>query len=296
MADARASVRRWWWEYLRLSKTYWLLCQTSGTDNARTLDARLAAIYRKFGNVYDLSFDDWWRKRGSHLFKEQKEPPKVIEIAHDMSNLSQYRDGKVLIEIPLVLSRATIQRKVSEILKLHESERVRNKLEISASDFPINPVRYRLRTLQVMHEVHCLHRELIAKPAALGQVTGREDAQMFAKRADLFRIGKLLRISPSNESLVGTAIEIHKKQNRMRASVGRFLTRAEQLIANVEYGKFPVYKPVKLPERRFTEKHLLVHRKLEEQWWSLDLTSELSGSKVKDARFLHYSENSNDFA
>jgi len=290
LADARESVRRWWWEYLRLSKTYWLLCQTSGPYNARTLDERLAAIYRKFGNVYDLSFDDWWKKRGAHIFEEQKEPPKVIEIASDMSNLSQYRDGKLLIEIPLVLSRATIQRKISAILKKHETERVNNKLEISESAFPINPVRYRLHTLQTMHEVHCLHRELIAKPAALGLKKAKEYEKDFTKRADLFRIGALLRISPNNEELIGEDKMVRKKQNRMRASVGRFLTRTEQLIANVEYGKFPVFKPVKLPERRFTEKHLLAHRELEEQWWALDLTSELSGSKVLDAMRVHYSE------
>ena len=290
LADARVSVRRWWWEYLRLSKTYWMLCQTSGSYNARTLDERLAAIYRKFGNVYDLSFEQWWKKRGSFIFKEQKEPPKVIEIAQDLSNLSVYRDGKVLIEIPLVLSRATIQRKISAILKLHETERVNNKLEISESEFPINPVRYRLHTLQVMHEVHCLHRELIAKPAALGLIKGKDYEKEFTKRADLFRIGSLLRISPNNEKLTGTDEIVRQKQNRMRASVGRYLTRAEQLIANVEYGSFPVFKSVKLPESRFTEKHLLAHKELEEQWWALDLASELSGNKVIDARREYYSE------
>ena len=290
LADARESVRRWWWEYLRLSKTYWLLCQTSGPYNARTLDERLAAIYRKFGNVYDLSFDDWWKKRGARIFEEQKEPPKVIEIASDLSNLSEYRERKILIEIPLVLSRVTIQRKISAILKQHEAERVRNKLEISESAFPINPVRYRLHTLKVMHEVYCLHRELIAKPAALGLIKDKDYEKAYTQRADLFRIGSLLNISPSNDSLIGEEELIRKRQNRMRASVGRFLTRADQLIANVEYGKFPVFKPVKLPERRFTEKHLLKHRELEEQWWALDLTSQLSGTKVIDAKRVHYDE------
>jgi len=290
LADARESIRRWWWEYLRLSKTYWLLCQTSGSQSPRVMDARLAAVYRKFGNVYDSSFDDWWKSHGAHLFQEQKEPPKVIEIASDMSNLSQYRDGKLLIEIPLVLSRATIQRKISAILKTHETERINNRLKISESAFPINPVRYRLHTLKTMHEVHCLHRELIAKPAALGLEKVKDYEKEFKKRADLFRIGALLHISPNNEELIGEDEIVRKKQNRMRASVGRFLTRVEQLIANVEYGKFPVYKPVQLPMRRFTEKHLRKHRELEEQWWALDLTSELSGSKVIDAMRVHYSE------
>ena len=291
MAGARTSVRRWWWEYLRLSRTYWLLCQTSGANNARTKDERLAVIYRKFGNVYDCTFDEWWKRRGAHIFKEQKEPPKVIEIAHDLSNLTEYRDKRVLVDIPLALSRATIQRKISEILKRHQPERPGNKLELSQSDFPINPVRYRLHTLQVMHEVHCLHRELIAKPVALNLLNPKLYERDFERRADLFRIGKLLHISPSNEELGNSAEEIHHRQNRMRASVGRFVNRAELLIANVEYGRFPVFKPVeRSAEPRFRDKQLRAHMELEQEWWSVDLTSTLSGSKVIDAKRLHYSE------
>jgi hypothetical protein len=264
LAGARTSVRRWWWEYLRLSKVYWLLCKTSGAYNARTRDERLAVIYRKFGNVYDCTFDEWWRLRGAHIFQEQKEPPKVIEIAHDLSNLTEYRDQMVLVDIPLALSRVTIQRKISEILKRHE--------------------------LEVMHEVYCLHRELIAKPVALNTLNPKLYERDFERRADLFRIGKLLRISLSNSDLVGTAEEIHHKQNRMRASVGRFLNRADLLIANVEYGRFPVFKQVKRSEPRFSDKQLTAHLELEEEWWSVDLTSTLSGSRVIDAKRLHYSE------
>jgi hypothetical protein len=290
LADARVSVRRWWWEYLRLSKDYWLLCKTSSASNARTLDDRLQQIYKKFGNVHDCTFDEWWLKRGAHVFKEQTEPPKVIEIAHDLSNLTEYRDEMVLVDIPLALSRATIHRKINEILKKYELQRPQNKLEISKSEFPINPVRYRMHTLQAMHEVYCLHRELIAKPIALEMLDGNAAENSFAVRADLFRIGKLLRISPSNEQLRGTEIEIRKKQNVMRASVSRYLKRADQLISNVEYGKFPVFKDVKLPEHRFTKKHSQNHLEYEREWWELDLTSTLSVNKVDEARRLHYSE------
>ena len=275
---------------MRLSKTYWLLCKTSGAYNARTKDERLARIYAKFGNVYDCTFDEWWKRRGAHLFQEQKEPPKVIEIAHDLSNLTAWRDQMVLVDIPLALSRVTIQRKISEILKKHQLERPGNKLELSQSDFPINPVRYRLHTLQVMHEVYCLHRELIAKPVALNTLNPKVYERDFERRADLFRIGKLLGISLHNRYLTGSADEIHHKQNRMRATVGRFLSRANLLIANVEYGGFPVFQPVKRSEPRFSDKQLKVHLELEEEWWSVDLTSELSGNKVIDAKRLHYSE------
>ena len=89
---------------------------------------------------------------------------------------------------------------------------------------------------------------------------------------------------------IGKEEEIRKKQNVMRASVSRFLKRADQLVANVEYGKFPVFKEIKLPERRFTDRQRQAHIELEKEWWSLNLTSSLSSKKVEDARRLHYSE------
>jgi len=44
------------------------------------------------------------------------------------------------------------------------------------------------------------------------------------------------------------------------------------------------------PERRFTQKQFANHIELETEWWSLDLTSELTGNKVAAARMLYYNE------
>lgn len=302
LADAKESVRRWWWEYLRLSKDYWLVCKTTKIRvRPETIDEGLAHIYKRFGDVHASSFDDWWLDIGSRVFREQHEPPKVKEIYPHQENIARVGRGNILIKVPLALSRVTIQRQISRILKKYEEERPNNRLEISRSEFPINPVRYRLHTLQVMHEVQCLHRELIDKPAALRTLAGTVDqrrgwARKYEQRADLYRIGKLLRISPSNERLIGEAHEIRAKQNRMRASVSRFLRRAEQLISNVEYGKFPVFSNNEKPAQRFTARQLDQHKELEAEWWSLNLTSELTGNRVEAARALYYSEQGNDFA
>ena len=301
LADARESVRRWWWEYLRLSKDYWLVSKTTRNRlRPETIDTGLAQIYKKFGDVHASNFDDWWLDIGSRVFREQHEPPKVKEIQPHPENIARVGRGNILIKVPLALSRVTIQRKISKILKKYENQRPNNRLEISRSDFPINPVRYRLHTLQVMHEVYCLHRELIAKPEALRKLADTLDVRhlwqrRYEQRADLYRIGKLLRISPSNERLIGEDSEIRAKQNRMRASVSRFLRRTDQLISNVEYGKFPVFTNHEKPELRFTPRQLEMHRELEAEWWSLNLTSQLTGSRVEAARALYYSEQGNDF-
>jgi hypothetical protein len=90
--------------------------------------------------------------------------------------------------------------------------------------------------------------------------------------------------------LIGDAQEIFKKQNRMRASVSRMLGRADLLIANVETGSFPNFKPVAETSRRFSSRQLAMHKELEEKWWQLTLGSELSIGKLEAAKQIHYAE------
>jgi len=286
----REGVHRWWWEFLRLSRDYWLVCQTSQSSRIATEDGELTRVYCAFGNVYNCSFDEWWLSRGSRVFRERQQFPKVQEVARRAVErpTQNVAADRVWVDIPLKLSRRTIQRQLGRILNAYEEQRLANRLELSTSAFRLNPVQYRLHTLRQVYEVHCLHRELIAKPRALkaaGQAQGLE------QRADLFRIGRLLRVSPSNESRSGYPDEVAKRQNRMRASVGRLLKRGELLIANVERGVFPSFQLTQpRPEARFTPAQRQAHADLEAQWWQLDLTSSLSAGKLEQARKIHYQE------
>jgi len=287
---AKVGVHRWWWEFLRMSKDYWLVCQTSERHRPQTQDRQLARVYRAFGDIYSCTFDEWWVEHGSWVFRERERFPKVKELSRhprDRASQRQLRDH-IWVDIPLKLSRRTIQRHLGKILDIYEEQRLNNRLALSTSDFRLNPVQFRLHTLKKMHEVYSLHRELIDKPRALKSL--KKEGQ-FEQRADLFRIGKLLRLSPSNEALRGDSTEIFKRQNRMRASVSRLLRRTELLIANVEQGVFPSFKRVaQSSERRFNARQLGLHAELEAQWWSLNLTCSLSEGKLEDARKIHYAE------
>jgi len=289
--EARNSVHRWWWEFLRLSKDYWLICQTSTSYRVETQDEALAFIYRHWGDIHKCSFEEWWLKTGHAVFMEKEAFPKVKELPRKPRerHLTKLLHDHLLIDIPLKLSRRTIQSQIGKILHAHQNQRLRNRLELSSSEFKINPVQFRLNTLQKMHEVFVLHREMIVKPSLIYKV-GVAQANNEAK-ADLFRIGKLLRISPSNESLRGESSEIIKKQNRMRASVSRLLRRTELLIANCEIGIFPSFKSVPLNEKLpFTDRQMKRHLDLERDWWQLDLTSKLSAVKIDNAKQIHYEE------
>lgn len=283
-ARAAISVRRWWWEFLRLSKDYWLICQTSSSWNARTKDERLARVYRDFGNVFDCTFEQWWERRGAAIFWEETEAPRVREIEGDYFSRKNDRGGTILLEIPVALTKLTAQRQIGKILKNHQALRPKNVLELSTSRYPINPVRYQLATLQRMHEVWCLHRELIRKPKTLGGKVKNED-----EKNDLFRIGKLLDLSYEYVRPSADEQEMHAKQRKMRVIVSRYLRRANQLIANVEYGEFPVFKDVSISTPRFSKHHLDRHDELEEEWWNTDLFSTLTTTSAEAAKRIYCS-------
>jgi hypothetical protein len=293
IADARKSVRRWWWEYLRLSQDYWFLCQTCDQDAPITTDKKLAKVFRDFGNVHELKFEDWWRTTGSKLFAERSDFPKVREITPAQFATVDHDERKVYVEIPIKLTRATVVAQISRILDEYADQRPSNRLEITSSDYPVAPVSLKLeRVIQPAHEVFCLHRELIEKPKALARLGNRRDASAHQIDANLFRIGKVYGLSPDNADLRGTPEDITSKTVAMRREVRRVLDRALNLIRHVEAGRFPpLNQKATAPTRpRFSDEQMKEYAALEAKWWRLDLHSTLSEDKIDDARRVHYSE------
>lgn len=290
LQEAQNSVYRWWWEYLRLSKDYWLVCQTSERGSVKTEDQQLRRVYRGFGDIYSCTFDDWWLERGYRLFTEQDKFPKVVEVKRRPSERKSQvpAEDKIWVEVPLKLSRRTIQKQLGKLLDEYESSRLERRLLLSTADFKINPVQFGTNTLKKIHEVHALHRELIDKPKWLRK--HQPDMVDGETRADLFRIGKLLRLSPSNESLRGEPNEVRARLNRMRVAVSRLLKRSELLIANVEVGTFPSYKPVEQTTPRFTARQMEQHKELDSKWWQLNLISVLSADKLAGIKGIQYEE------
>jgi hypothetical protein len=286
----RESTRRWWWEYLRCSKDYWMVCQTSKPSSIQTQDQQLRRVYRRFGDIYNCTFDEWWLDRGYMLFSEQERFPKVEQVPRRPTERKRQApaEDRIWIDVPLKLSKRTIQKQIGKLLDEYKSSRLNRRLELTSADFNINPVQFGTNTLKKVHEVHALHRELIEKPKWLRQ--HQPDKVDSEARADLFRIGKLLRLSPSNESLRGEPEEVRARLNRMRVAVSRLLKRSELLIANVEQGIFPSYKPVEQATPRFTARQLAQYQELEAQWWQVNLISELSTDKLAGIKGIKYEE------
>lgn len=257
-----------------------------------TTDKKLARVFRDFGNVHKMKFEDWWRDRGSNLFAERADFPKVRKGTPAQFAAVGNEDGKIYVEIPIILTRATVVAQISRILDEHAGERPSNRLEITSSDYPVAPVSLKLEAvIQPAHEVYCLHRELIEKPKALARLGNKHDSSALQVDANLFRIGKVYGLSPDNADLRGEPETITRKTVAMRREVRRVLDRALNLIQHVEAGRFPPLnqKATKPAKPRFSDAQMKVYAELEPKWWELDLHSSLSERKIDDALRTHYS-------
>lgn len=279
--EARTSLRRWWWEYLRLSKDYWFLCRTCAEGKPETYDDTLAQVFKDFGNVHEGTFDDWWKLRGSAVFAEQTLPPRVEILTPNDGVITGDWSEKVVIQIPLQLTRETIQRQVLQILDGLRGENSR-QIKVSTSRYPSSMVFPRAETLQKEHDAYCLYRELIAKPKVLANLQIDEDDSQ--TQADLFRVGVLSKLNISYSELRGTESDINRKKRYMRSLVSKTVLKVSKMIANVELGKFPTDEATDDIKPRFSSKQQALMAELEEEWWSLDLSSAKKNTKSENTR------------
>lgn len=247
LRGALESVQRWWWEYLRLSKDYWWVCQQQGN----TLDEDLKSMWRDFGDVYKHSFDYWWRNKGREIFVEQIKLPHVKRLDDYFSNVSPTRDNYLIVEIPLNLSERTIARQVLAEIRKHPNRIAETKTQrgrISNAKRPLAKlVGVRKDTLKRAHEIWSLNH-LVKSAKQEGSAIGT----LFNKMTT-HQMGVGFKLVRNCMPRVGEGVLIgRKKRNGMKVAVSRMLARADALIANAEIGKFPSFEKV-APRQRWTE-------------------------------------------
>ena len=235
LQDAISSPYFWWWTYLRLSKDYWWTCQLNGQAN----DARLRSMYRDFGNVFEMTFEQWWQRNGSDLFAERIKPPSVRELNPMRLRLSPGMSSHLLLEIPLHLTEATIVRQVKDLLRGHPKREVERRSSARRPLAKFTGIRKDL--LQIAHQTWQLHAESRDpdKIHKIGQVQGS---------LSLYQIGKQLRLVKTCMP-VGTdnAERAAKRVNGMKVAVTRMLKRAQALMDNAAVGVFPCMQPLAEP-------------------------------------------------
>jgi hypothetical protein len=233
--DAQRSPYYWWWAYLRLSKDYWWVCQRKGVAD----DQRLREMYADFGKVYEMTFEQWWDKRGIALFSEQVALPAVREINPNDMQLSRDMERHLLLEIPVNLTQRTIISQVRILLRRHAERQVERRS--SAQRKLAKLIGIRQDVIESAHSVWRLHYEsrdgrTVEK---IGQAQGAKS---------LYQIGKELRlVRTCMPAATDDKTRAAKRVNGMKVAVSRMLARANNLIDNAAVGTFPSIQAQKEP-------------------------------------------------
>ena len=147
-----------------------------------------------------------------------------------------------------------------------------------------------MNVIQQAHEVYGLHSGLIEKPKALARLGVGRELSEHDNKANLFKIGKIYGLRPSNASLTGYPDEIARKTKKdaLRSqssyrSCGNFAELHRDWAIRSHQRRSVAYKATA------SSKQDAAYAKIKQKWWALDLHSTLSESKIEKARALHYS-------
>ena len=219
----------WWWVYLRRNEDYLKCCESGGKG-------KYAKVYKDFGDVREEDFKKWWKEKGIELFSEKHVSEGGDMVLMELTDKSQWNEAwtsdKVLvIAMPLTSSKRYLQSRFNTLLKKrHTTKRGRQykTFEESSAKYPLakNYTIRNLETTLAVYDEYLKHK---------GQVP----------KVPYWKIGQSMRLVPS--AMTTDSMSMNERQvyrNVMGASVKRYITNAEKMIANAALGKFPLAKDV----------------------------------------------------
>jgi len=233
LRDAIRSPYYWWWAFLRLSRDYWWVCHRRGAVG----DSRLKAMYRDFGNVYEMTFQEWFLRRGKRLLSEELALPAGRKLVATNLELSRPLGMHLILEIPLNMTEKSIISQVRNQLRIHPDREVER---ISTAKRKLAKlIGIRQDVIESAYSVWKLHHE-----SRDGRVVGKVGQPHGSK--SLYQIGKELRLVRSCMPVATDNRErAAKRVNGMKVAVSRMMTRANNLIENAAIGVFPSIQPLK---------------------------------------------------
>jgi len=241
-AAAGRSLYFWWWKYLRLSSDYWWMCQLKG----KTSDREFAATYNKFGNVFEDSFETWWKFTGTNVFKYKLPPPPVRFIDETTVHQTAAYRGMYQVAIPMHYTKTQIFKQLRELLKDHEPIKISDEF---ATAYQASSIRGMGKKVLIdAHRIWCLNDAIIREKAAERLYRPEKYTQQW--------IGRKLEITPiADPTKYKSQKVVENERLAIRVKVNRYLSKANLIVRNVEIGKFPSLDAV--PEvARWTKKQL----------------------------------------
>ena len=202
-----------------------------------------------------------FRKRGYKLFIEQDQPAALRTYSFESAGPEMFQDNRLVVSVPITMKVATAVRQFKRELERHReqhglAERRWRLEDVTTAQFKLHTGRYNMEALSTMFEVWVTHRQLVTLAPA-------------GSKALLWQVGEKVKLG---RGLDAYESNVNQKARRLvlKATVGRYLRRAELLIANAECGRFPCFDPVP-PRERFTKKQLAGFEAHREAWANIEL-------------------------
>ena len=236
LQDAENSVYYWWWAFMRLSPVFWYANQTG----LQPVDSNSARTLELVGELTRGSFGTWWRGIGRKIFVEAKHPAKVRLIEIDEVDRVELYERSMVIEVPLTISRATLQRQFKKLLAEQHEGRLLNIAATSNAKLQLHTKRFNTRTLEIEYWV-MLYRLLNPDIAT-------------------WRIGDRLQLAPSLRvrGVDRTNVDIRRGTSafdKLHSLTGRYLYKAQYTLHHAERGSFPNATKSQSMTKPFGEKH-----------------------------------------
>ena len=236
MQDAESSVYYWWWAFMRLSPVFWYANQTG----LKPVDSEVSRTLELVGELTRGSFGTWWRATGRKIFAEAKHPAKVRLIEIDQTDRVELYERSMVIEVPLTISRATLQRQFKKLLAEQHEGRLLNIAASSNAKLQLHTKRFNTRTLEIEYWV-LLYRLLNQDIAT-------------------WRIGDRLQLAPSLRVRGVERTNVAVRQgasafDKLHSLTGRYLYKAQYTLHHAEHGSFPNATKIKSTAKPFGEKH-----------------------------------------
>jgi hypothetical protein len=216
-------------------------------------------MFRDFGKVYEMTFEQWWKKRGIRLFNEQVGLPAVKQINPNDLQLSRELEMHLLLEIPLNLTERTLISQVRALIRQHPARGVDRQSSATRKLAKLKGLRQDvIESAYAVWRVHHQSRDG-RQVERVGQAKGTKS---------LYQIGKELRLVKScMPAATDDQIRSAKRVNGMKVAVSRMLARANNMIENAAVGSFPSVQPIKTPIAWRPVQQQRMNEALEAQLW-----------------------------
>jgi hypothetical protein len=222
----RSDWRFWWYEALRANHEYKYCCEHQGRGP-------LAATYVDFDNVFNLDFDQWWRRHGRKIFTEKEPFKKVTVIKNPREyNFARMQRNMLTLSIPLTTTRKTVMLQIGREIKIAYTNRVVDPIKVSTATRKLVKTKMKTKTAEQL----------------LNILKIREENPTFT----LYQIGLKAKITPdlAARATSGEIPTNAEERRRMTLEVSRYLRQAKYLVENAGLGIFPSLKkpPSSMPK------------------------------------------------